>query len=160
MSTQNLISAVISPELGESIMNKLNALKTDLDFVIALLPEEKNEYLKVKNVMVPFLDRAYNAAVAHPEILPGIFNIAEFKKDYELTKALIPIAEKLNEITAAVNTTLYAANSDTMGESLEVYACVKQYQNSVPGLDVEAGEMGPFFRRPHRSKPESDTPTA
>jgi hypothetical protein len=31
-----------------------------------------------------------NTANDHPEILPGIFDVAEFKKDYALSKDLLP----------------------------------------------------------------------
>ncbi|MCL6099011.1 MAG: hypothetical protein M1391_10590 [Bacteroidetes bacterium] len=82
MCTQNLVSAVISPELKTSITTKLEGLKTDLNFVISLLPEKKNEVLKVKNVMMPFLDKTYDAATSHPEILSAVFNKDEFVKDY------------------------------------------------------------------------------
>ncbi len=74
MAFQNLVSTAITPELKTSIMTKLNGLKTDLNFVVTLLPEEKKEYLRVGNVMLPLLDKAHDAAVTHPEILPGIFD--------------------------------------------------------------------------------------
>jgi hypothetical protein len=147
MATQNLVSASISPELKTSIMAKLNGLKNDLGFVVSLLPQQKNEYLKVGNVMLPFLDKAYNAATAHPEILSSVFDKDEFIKDYQLTKELIPIANQLSELTSAVEATLYAANSDSMVEALEVYAAVQQNKDKVPGLDTVAAELKAFFKK-------------
>jgi hypothetical protein len=71
---------------------------------------------------------------AHPEILPAIFPLAEFKKDYQLYKDLAPIAAVL--------------------ETLDVYSAVKQNADRVPGLKVVADEMSTFFTRP-RKKAES-----
>ena len=153
MCAQNLVSAVISPELKTSITTKLEGLKTDLNFVISLLPEEKNEFLKVKNVMMPFLDKTYDAATSHPEILPGVFDKDEFVKDYQLTKDLAPIVAQLEELTSAISNTLYAANSDTMVEALEVYAAVQQNKDKVPGLDTIAAELKGFFKRTRKAAP-------
>ena len=118
MASQNLVSAVISPELKSSITAKLDGLKTDLGFVITLTPEEKNEYIKVKNVMLPFLDKAYDVVKAHPEIMPSIFDKDEFFNDYQLTKDLFPIANKLEEMAQSLSNTLYAANSDGSSRNL------------------------------------------
>lgn len=154
MCAQNLVSAVISPELKASITSKMEGLKTDLNFVISLLPEKKNEFLKVKNVMMPFLDKTYDAATAHPEILPGVFDKDEFVKDYQLTKDLAPIVTQLETLTSAISNTLYAANSDTMVEALEIYAAVQQHKDKVPGLDTVAAEMKEFFKKTKKPKTE------
>jgi hypothetical protein len=157
MALQNLVSAAISLELKTSIMTKLNGLKDDLGFVVTILPEQKNEYLKVGNVMMPFLEKAFNAATAHPEILPSVFEKDEFIKDYHLTKELVPIANLLHELTSAVENTLYAANSDSMVEALEVYAAVQQNKDKVPGLDIIGAELKEFFKK-GRKTATSPTP--
>lgn len=153
MANQNLVSAVISPELKTSIMAKLNEIKNDLDFVITLLPEEKNDYLKVGNAMLPFLDKAFNAASTHPEILPSIFDKTEYAKDYQLTKDIVPILNLVSEIKTSLEDTLYAVGSDTMSESLEVYAAVQQNKDKVPGMEVIAAELKEFFKRSKRKTP-------
>jgi hypothetical protein len=155
MALQNLISATISDELKSSILTKLNSIKTDLSFLITMLPENKNEYLKVGNVMLPFLDKVYSVVDTHPEILSNVFDKDEFKKDYRLTKDLAPVSSLISELASAIEATLYAANSDTMVEALEIYAAVQQNKDKVPGMDVIAGELKEFFKR---SKRQSTAP--
>jgi hypothetical protein len=155
MATQNLVSAVISPELKNSVLTKLSEIKNDLDFLVTLLAEKKNEYLKVGNAMLPFLDKAYNAAATHPEILPSIFDKEEYTKDYQLTKDLVPIVNAVSELKSSLENTLYAAGSDTMVESLEVYSVVQQNKDKVPGLDVVAAELKEFFKKSKKSSPPS-----
>ncbi|MFH1194554.1 MAG: hypothetical protein V1720_02500 [bacterium] len=157
MSTQNLVSAELTQELKDSINTKLAGLKTDLNFVISLLPGDKRDYLSVGNVMLPFLDKAYEAAQAHPEILPAVFDKTEFEKDYKLTKDLAAIATQLAELNSSIQGTVHAVNSDTMVEALEVYATVQQNKDKVPGLDVTASELKAFFSRKTR-KPKPETP--
>lgn len=147
MATQNLVSATIAAELKNSIITKLTDLKADLNFVISLLPQEKRELIKVGNNTIPFIDKAYQAAQVHPEILPTVFDKAEFAKDYLLAKDLLPIANMLNELNTSVDDTLCAANSDTMVAALEVYAAVQQNKDKVPGLDVVSSELKEFFKR-------------
>lgn len=152
MSTQNLISASIPDELKTAINEKITGLERDLGFVISLLPGDKRDYISVGNVMLPFLDLAYNTFKAHPEIMPGLFEKAEYEKDYKLTKDLALIGAKLAELNAAVQTTLHAVTSDAMVESLEVYASVLRNEDRVPGFDVTATDMRQFFKKKGKSK--------
>ena len=154
MPAQNLVSAKLSPELKAAVMEKITGINADLNFVISILAGEKNEYIKVGNVMLPFLDKAHNIATAHPEILPGVFDKEEYEIDYQLTKDLIPIAAGIAELNSSIQATLFAANSDTMVESLEVYAAAQQNQHKVSGLEVEVAEMKSFFKRSRKTKTE------
>ncbi len=154
MSTQNLISASITPEQKAAIEEKLNGLKTDLGFVISMVTGERLEYIRIGNLMLPFLDKAHRVATAHPEILPGVFDKTEYDKDYQLTKDLFEIGSKIAELHSSVQATLFAANSDTMMESLEVYAFAQANEKKVPGLEVDVAEMRAFFKKgPKPPKP-------
>ena len=145
--SQNLISASISAELKASILQRLTSVKTDLNFLLSLQPAEVQSLFKAGDGYAPFMDKAYNAAIDHPEILPGIFDVEEFKKDYRLAKDIIPIVNMVNELAEGLQKTQIAVNSDTMGESLDVYAAVKQNKDKVPGLNVLADEMAVFFKK-------------
>lgn len=150
MATQNLISAILSPEVKANVMTKLTEVKTSLDFVISLLPEQKCEFVKAGNTMLPFVEKAYNAASTHPEILSSVFDKEEFFKDYLLSKELVPIFNLLKELTTSLDATLCAASSDAMVGALEVYASVQQNKDKVPGLDTVNAELKEFFRRPRK----------
>lgn len=154
MATQNLVSAKLSPELKASIDQKLNGLKTDLNFLVSMVKGERNEYIKVGNIMLPFLDKAHGVAKAHPEILPAVFDKEEYENDYQLTKDFFEIGSTIAELNSSVQATLFAANSDTMVESLDVYAAAQVNQKKVPGLEVDVAEMKAFFKKgPRPPKP-------
>ncbi len=154
MATQNLVSAKLSPELKASIDQKLNGLKTDLNFLVSMVKGERNEYIKVGNIMIPFLDKAHGVSLAHPEILPAVFDKTEYENDYQLTKDLFEIGSAFAELNSSVQATLFAANSDTMVESLDVYASAQANQKKVPGLEVDIAEMKAFFKKgPRPPKP-------
>ncbi len=154
MPSQNLVSAVISPEVKEDIILKLGEVKQQLNFLLTLQTDEIKALLKASNSSFPFIDRAYSAVNDHPEIMPAVFDIEEFRRDCELANDLTLIANQVNELAESIDNTLLAANSDAMTGALEIYAAVKQNRDKVPGLNVIADEMKVFFKRTRRNKEE------
>lgn len=147
MSSQNLISATLAAEKKAQIIQKLAEVKSDLDFLLTLQPDEVRGLFKASNGFAPLVEKAYNTVNAHPDIMPNVFNIAEFKRDYELSRDLTLIAGQIKELSDSTQNTLIAVNSDALAGTLEVYAAVKQHRDKVPGLNVVADEMAVFFQR-------------
>ena len=152
--SQNLISATLSGEDAASVQENLASAKSKLSFLLSLGKDDVVTLFKVGNAYLPFIDLAYQTVVSHPEILPAVFDKAEFLKDYELLKKLRPIFNQMNELAEAVQKTFMAVGSDTLVAALEVYDAVKQHKDKVPGLDATAADMAVFFKRT-RTKSES-----
>ncbi len=157
MPNQNLVSAVLTPEIKDGVIGKIDSINSDLNFLITLQPAEKNDYVKVGNTFLPFIDRAYSVVTAHPGIMPGVFDVDEYKNDYQLAKGLAELLRALKELTESVEDTYFAATNDTMKGSLEVYGSVQSNKNKIPGLDTEAAEMKQFFRKAKRTGTETET---
>jgi hypothetical protein len=152
--SQNLISATLSGEDAASVLEYLVSAKSKLSFLLSLGKDDVVTLFKVGNAYLPFIDLAYETVVSHPEILPAVFDKAEFLKDYELLKKLRPIFNQMNELAEAVQKTFMAVGSDTLVAALEVYDAVKQHKDKVPGLDATAADMAVFFKK-SRSKAQS-----
>ncbi|MCL4511307.1 MAG: hypothetical protein M1470_09595 [Bacteroidetes bacterium] len=45
---------------------------------------------------------------------------------------------------------MFAANSDAMSESLEIYSAVQMKKDKIPGMDTIAAQMADFFRKTKR----------
>lgn len=147
MSAQNLVSATLSAETKTEILQKLSEIKTKLNFLLTLQPDEVRGLFKAANGFAPLIEKAYHTVSDHPEIMPTIFNKDEFIKDYQLSKDLTPIVNQIKEITESLEKTLMAINSDALNGTMEIYAAVKQNRDKVPGLNVVAEEMAAFFPR-------------
>lgn len=145
--SQNLISATLSGEDAASVQENLASAKSKLSFLLSLGKDDVVTLFKVGNAYLPFIDLAYQTVVSHPEILPAVFDKAEFLKDYELLKKLRPIFNQMNELAEAVQKTFMAVGSDTLVAALEVYDAVKQHKDKVPGLDATAADMAVFFKK-------------
>ena len=152
--TQNLISASLSAEDAAEVQQNLIAAKSKLGFLLSLQTDDIATLFKVGNAYLPFIEKAYQTVLTHPEILPGVFDKDEFIRDYNLLVSLRPIFNQINELAEGIQKTFMAVGSDTMVAALEVYSAVKQNKDKVPGLAVTADEMAVFFKRT-RAKTEA-----
>jgi hypothetical protein len=147
MASQNLVSATISPEAKAEVLGKLADIRKRLDFLKPLDRSEIHALVKVGNGFSPFLEKAHRAVNDHPEIMPRLFDLAEFNNDYSLFRDLADIGEVLKALSEGVQNTLLAAGSDSMIGALEIYAAIKSGSDKVPGLKVAGSEMSEFFKR-------------
>ncbi len=147
MVAQNLVSAVLTPEQSASVNQGFSGIKGALSMLIVLQPQQKKEFVKVGNTYLPFIEMAHEAVKDHPEIMPAVFDVAEFNRDYQLPKDLTPILNQINELAESVQDTIFGAASDAMSESLQVYAAVQQNKDKIPGMDTIAAEMAKFFKK-------------
>lgn len=145
--SQNLVSYELKPEVKERILKNLAQLKEDLAFTIAVLPDDKNQMVKVGNTYLPFIDMAYQVVSDHPEMMSGLFDMAEYKRDYALSKDLVPITNQVRELLERLENTSFAVTGDSMSASLEVYSTVQANKERVPGLNAIAASMKEFFKR-------------
>lgn len=144
---QNLISATLSAEDAAAVQQNLNDAKSRLSFLVNLLPSDVSSLLKMGNGYFPFIEKTYQVVIAHPEILPGVFNRDEFISDYNLLSQIRPILNQINELAESIQKTNIAVGNDLMVAALDVYSAVKQNKNKVPGLAVTADELGEFFKK-------------
>lgn len=157
MSTQNLISATITPEMKEKIMQSLAVIRQELNFLISLPAESKKELFKAGPTLLPFVEKAYYVATNFPDIIPKTLDIEEFKRDVQLSRSLNEIMQPSKEINDALVSSFVAANSDAGVVALEIYTIVQMYKDKVPGLNVVATEMAEFFKRSKRKKDDTET---
>ena len=145
--SQNLISAMLPAEDAADVQQSLAAAKAKLSFLLSLQTEDVVTLFKVGNAYLPFIDKAYQTMVAHPEILPPVFDKDEFIRDYNLLSTLRPIFTQIDELAESIRKTFTAVGSDALLASLEVYSAVKQNKDKVPGLEITADEMAVFFKK-------------
>ncbi len=156
MSSQNMVSASISPDTLSDIMTKLDEIRATLGFLVSISPQDVKSIFKAGNAYAPFLDKAYSTAEAYPQIMPAVFDIEEFKRDYQLSSDIAAVAEKVRALSESLDRTLMAVNSDTMSAALEVYSAAKMNREKIPGLNVAIEEMGVFFKRSRKKSSSAE----
>ncbi len=147
MAAQNLVSATLSAEAKSDILAKIAEIKGQLTFLTSMSSEDIHGLFKVGNNFAPFLDKARDAVNVNPDIMPRVFSLDEFNRDYLLLKDLTAIGNQLKQLSDGVQNTLQAVGSDAMAEALEVYAAVRRHADKIPGLKVTANDMSAFFKK-------------
>jgi len=150
--SQNLISATFLAEDAAAVQQNLSDAKSRLSFLVNLQPSDVSSLLKMGNGYLPFIEKTYQVVIAHPEILPGVFDRDEFISDYNLLSQIRPILNQINELAESIQKTNIAVGNDLMVAALDVYSAVKQNKGKVPGLAVAAEELGEFFKK-SKAKP-------
>ena len=153
MARQNLVSAVLTEETKADVLSKLASVRKSLGFLLTLQPDQVQSLFKAGNGYAVFVEKAYNVVNDHPDILPRVFDTAEFKKDFELSKDLTPILDQINQLADSLRDTQTAVNSDAVTGALEVYQAVKLNKDRVPWLNVVAEEMSAFYRKAQKKVP-------
>lgn len=144
---QNLISAVLTAEDVALINGAIETIKQKLPFLITFTEEQKKAIHKLGNTLKPFVDDAAETVNLYPQIMSGTFNKEEYLNDYQLYKTLSELHGKLASLNSAVEDTLTAAGSDTLGGSLQIYTAVQANKGKIPGLDTVAARMQVFFEK-------------
>jgi hypothetical protein len=145
--SQNLISATFPAPEAVAVQQSLNEVKAKLNFLLSLQPKDVSSIIKTGNTFIPFVELANQTVIAHPEIMPGVFDKEEFMRDFNLFTSIRPILAQLHELTDGLEKTYYAVGSDALVSSLDVYGAVKQNKDKVPGLNITAEAMGAFFEK-------------
>jgi len=151
MAVQNLVSASIPSETKDEILKEVAAIRTRLGFLLNLQASESAGLLKAGKEFLPFIDGCHAVAKAHPEILSGVFDKAEFDQDHRLAQDLGEIADAVAQLNEAVGHTLMAVRSDALVASLDVYNAVKANKSRVPGLNTVADHLSRYFAKSPRA---------
>lgn len=136
------ISAEITDVTLTSVLEKVNSVKTVLNFLINLTPDERKKSFKMGPKSVAYAELAEVTARNHPEIFPSSFNTAEFTKDYLLTKKLLEVNSVLLPLAEGVGDTLMLVGVEVMKQANQVYDFVKLASKGNSALDSIREELG------------------
>lgn len=150
--TNNRVSATLSPEDRQAVMDAIATLKKLMPFLVHLTKEERKSMPKAGDRGRGFLLNCLDAAQQHTDCLPRSFDVAEMQKDVQLLEALYPVKMGLAEVLSLIEDTYFAAESEAYVASLKVYDALKSHADE-PGKKIVVDQLKPQFAR--RTKKES-----
>lgn len=146
MCPYNNISDNLSNGDYTQIINRINAIKSALPFLINLTVDERVKSLKLGDKSVAFVSKCLEYANAHPNLVPPYLNVAEFQKDHDLREQLLHILRELNMLTEAIDDTVMALGKEEFEQALLFYNSVKQaMKGNVPGSDAVHADLAKRF---------------
>ena len=151
---QNLISANLSDEDTQGIMEAIKTIQEKLPFLIGLSAKERREVVKMGDKSRTFVEKTKKVAAEHIEFLPRFFDLEEFEQDLQLLSRLDTIQIALSQLNEKIDDTLMAAGSDALKTALDVYAHIK-ISGTGEGLDELKAMMSRRFSKNSRTEAES-----
>ncbi len=127
-------------------------LKRVLQKFIFILTKQSVELHKLtlevrrRDKTLAFVNKAYDNALAHPELVPSYLDLAEMKKDLDAVAALNSIIRPLQEQVDLLNDTAMIAGSEGYSSALVFYNAVKSaYKAGVPVAKTVHNELQERF---------------
>ena len=154
----NKVSAIVTSEQKTAVLAAAQAIKLNLPDLITLTKEQRVRMLKVGGSSVDFTTRIYDVATHNQQYLPGVFDMAEWKKDVEYYQALREISDVLTPLLEAIDDTLLEVGAEAYASGLAAYQYMKN--NHVSGdLDNLLENVGKKFAR-KSGTPKAEPPSA
>ena len=101
-------------------MQALHTIKQKMPFLLALSSDERRALPQPGDRGRAFITKAMEVATQNPDILPGVFDLPEMRKDVELTNALQPIIMALSQLQGMMD----VAGGDLGG----IHRCAERLQ--------------------------------
>lgn len=149
------ISYVMSQADFDAIKTALTLIVTKMPFLISLKPDEISALTKLGEKSVDFAQDAYSASLNFPNVLPPIFDKAEYAKDIALFKNMSEIKMLIDSLHERVNSTYMAVGSESMTTSLIVYELLQSASKTTPGLKSVVDQLGKRFKKTSKNVAKS-----
>ena len=107
---ENRVSATLTPEDRQAVMDAIATIREKLSFLIDLSPEERRTSPKMGDKSRAFVKKAAEVAQQNEGILPRAFDLDEMRKDVQPTEDLYPILLALGQLHELVDDTYMAVS--------------------------------------------------
>ena len=152
--SQNLISLTFTPEKLATIADLLTRLEEELDGLIELSVEERQNLAKMGDRSEAFCRQTLIVLEQNRQILPPGIDLDEAMNDLRTFDALSPLSERVNRLAGRIDDTKMAAGSDAMTTALEGYG-VARVLGKGAGLDALRETMAVRLGRRRKSSETS-----
>ena len=158
-TTDNRISATLSPADKATALTKLGEIQALLPFLLNLTADENSSLPKMSAIRDGMDETFAQEMTAHPELVPNFVDMTELSKDRALRSALRDLHQQMCALCEGIEDTLTAAGVDTYLAYLSFYNNVKQgAKRNVPGANTVLDNLKRFFPRGGGSTPTPPTP--
>lgn len=135
MAQHNQISAMLSPEDMQEIMDAIGVIQRKLPFLVNMTPDERRTYPKMGDRTIPFVDKSLDYSKTNDQLVPPFLNVMEFDKDMVLVDQLTQMERPLLSLVEGIQDTKLLAGSEAFSAALLFYQAVKlAAQMNIPGV--------------------------
>ena len=121
----NFISAALSAEDQQLILNHVAEIRRILNVSISLTKQQKKSMPMLSDGRRPFAEKCLNYATNDTRIVPPYTDLVELKKDLALYDVVGSVEMEVNSLAELVSNIRMAAGSDAYVASLSIYNSAK-----------------------------------
>jgi hypothetical protein len=130
-----------------------------LPYIKSLTPDERRTIAKIGEKSLSFVEKAHQAAVENPNLVPPYLNMKEFDTDFEDAHNLWSLLLVSQQIHQNIDDTTMVAGSEAYQSSLVFYNSVKMAaRQDIAGAKAIYEELKKRFPR-HKFQKESEIET-
>jgi hypothetical protein len=148
----NKVSSIFEKQKFDEVMKAFETIKTNMPFLISLTAEEKNALPKFGDRSISFVKKAYEFALANPEILPKNFSVEEMGKDVALYEQLYSVIQVNAVLTEKFYDTYFEVGAESYSSALTVYQQGKLADKDMGGFGSVMDELGKRFVKKSQTK--------
>jgi hypothetical protein len=146
MAIPNRVSATLSQEDQDALLNAVATIRQKLPFLLGLSPDERRTLPRLGDKSRAFVTKALEVATQNPGFLPRSFDIDEMKQDVRLFDAMYPLLLSLTQLQELLDDTTTVVGSEAYAAALLVYGYAKTSGRNT-GLDAAVDDMSQRFAR-------------
>ncbi|MBL7766901.1 MAG: hypothetical protein JNJ58_12445 [Chitinophagaceae bacterium] len=154
----NNLSGTITPAQNTALYDAVATIKSNLNFLINLTPDERKSFSKMGDDGYSYVTKAITFAEHNANIIPPAMDVAEARKDLQLSMDLRTFEQELTQLLEAVSDTRMAAGIEAKAFSDNFYQFAKVMGGTnTPGMNSLAEDLGSFYEK---AQAEQGIPTA
>lgn len=146
------VSAALSTNDLEDIMDAIAIIREKLPFLSGLTPNERQQLVKIGRKSQTFVSQALDVAETHSDLMPRCLDTTEARRDLDLFEALNPILLNLSQLYKLVEDTQMLAGSEAYAAARMAYSSIKA-NGQGNGLDDVIESLSRLFKRPGVNPP-------
>jgi hypothetical protein len=142
----NRLSVTLTPAKLAAIKAALDSIETQLDFLIALTPKERQSLPKVAEGNRPFVEDVASFVNAGSDYFPKHIPLVEFQKDHTLFAQIDSFSARLEKLTRMVQDTQMLAGHEALSAGLRYYDGAKSAEaDGDPGASAVVSRLSARF---------------
>jgi hypothetical protein len=156
---ENRVSVVMSQTDLDAALAAVQTLMSTMTFLISLTTEERTHRPKFGPSSVDFVNGTLEVATQNSQVLPPVFNLAEWKKDVDLLHALTAIWVALKPLVDKIDDTRLEVGAEAYAGALAAYGYL-QKANLDGSLKSLLDDLGQRFAKKsgHQGSPNQLPP--
>jgi len=144
----NLIEYELSKENEDQIIQSINAIESQLPFMVSLSIEERLTTPKMSKKALDFVERSLTHSKENPKLIPPFITAQSLEMDVVLMKQLMRFLSIIQPLCQKMEDTYMQVSAEAYAAARVFYRTVKEgIKTKVERCEYIADDLGYFYKR-------------